>query len=102
MIHQTAIIHPSAKLAENVSVGPYSVIGADVEIGEGTVIESHVVIKGITRIGKGNNHFISLAPLVKIARTRNMPENRHVWKLETITFLENRSPSTEARCKTIA
>lgn len=56
MIHQTAIIHPSAKLAENVSVGPYSLIGADVEIGEGTVIESHVVIKGITTIGK-NNHF---------------------------------------------
>ena len=56
MIHQTAIIHPGAKLAENVSVGPYSVIGDNVEIGEGTVIESHVVIKGITTIGK-NNHF---------------------------------------------
>lgn len=55
MIHQTAIIHPSAKLADNVKVGPYSIIGADVEIGEGTVIESHVVVKGITRIGK-NNH----------------------------------------------
>ena len=56
MIHQTAIIDSRAKLADNVKVGPYSVIGADVEIGEGTVIESHVVIKGITKIGK-NNHF---------------------------------------------
>ena len=56
MIHQTAIIHPGAKLADNVSVGPYSIIGDNVEIGEGTVIESHVVIKGITSIGK-NNHF---------------------------------------------
>ncbi|MCV2885001.1 acyl-ACP--UDP-N-acetylglucosamine O-acyltransferase [Aestuariibacter sp. AA17] len=56
MIHQTAIIHPSAKLADNVKIGPYSIIGADVEIGEGTVIESHVVVKGITKIGK-NNHF---------------------------------------------
>ncbi len=50
-----AIIDPSAKLAENVKVGPWSIIGPDVEIGEGTVIESHVVIKGPTTIGR-NNH----------------------------------------------
>ena len=54
MIHPQAIIDPSAKLAENVSVGPFSVIGPDVEIGEGTVIESHVVINGPTRIGADN------------------------------------------------
>lgn len=57
MIHQTAIVHPDAKLADNVSIGPYSVIGADVEIGEGTVIESHVVVKGPTRIGRNNRFF---------------------------------------------
>lgn len=57
MIHETAIIHPDAKLADDVVVGPFSFIGADVEIGEGTVIESHVVIKGPTRIGKGNHFF---------------------------------------------
>lgn len=56
MIHQTAIIHPSAKLASDVQVGPYTLIGEDVEIDSGTVIESHVVIKRSTRIGK-NNHF---------------------------------------------
>lgn len=54
MIHPQAIIHPSAKLADDVSVGPWSIIGADVEIGEGSVIHSHVVIKGPTRIGKRN------------------------------------------------
>lgn len=53
-IDPRAVIHPQAKLAPGVSVGPFSVIGADVEIGEGTVIESHVVIKGPTRIGKHN------------------------------------------------
>ena len=62
MIHQTAIIDSRAKLADNVKVGPYSVIGADVEIGEGTVIESHVVIKGITTIGK-NNHFFQFGSI---------------------------------------
>ena len=57
MIHETAIIDPRAKLAENVSVGPWTTIGANVEIGEGTIIESHVVIKGPTRIGCDNHIF---------------------------------------------
>jgi len=54
LIHSQAIIDPSAKLADGVTVGPFSVIGADVEIGEGTVIDSHVVINGPTRIGREN------------------------------------------------
>ncbi len=54
MIHESAIIDPSAKLADDVKVGPYTIIGPNVEIGEGTVIHSHVVIKGPTSIGKHN------------------------------------------------
>lgn len=54
MIHSQAIIDPDARLAKDVSVGPFSVIGAGVEIGEGTVIDSHVVINGPTRIGRDN------------------------------------------------
>ena len=54
MIHQTAIIDPKAKLQKNVKVGPYSVIGANVEIDENTEIQSHVSILGNTRIGKNN------------------------------------------------
>lgn len=57
MIHPTAIIDPSARLADNVSVGPYSTIGADVEIAAGTEIASHVVIKGPTKIGRNNRIF---------------------------------------------
>lgn len=54
MIHPAAIIDASARLAQDVTVGPYSVIGPDVEIGTGTEIAAHVVIKGPTRIGPGN------------------------------------------------
>ncbi|RUO80572.1 acyl-[acyl-carrier-protein]--UDP-N-acetylglucosamine O-acyltransferase [Idiomarina tyrosinivorans] len=54
MIHQTAIIDPSAKLGKNVSVGPWTIIGANVEIGDDCDIRSHVVIKGPTVIGKNN------------------------------------------------
>ncbi len=55
MIHPSAIIHPDARLAADVEVGPWTTIGPDVEIGAGSVIASHVVIKGPTRIGKQNH-----------------------------------------------
>ncbi len=55
--HPTAIIHPDARLADDVTVGPYSVIGEHVEIGAGTTIGPHVVIEGHTRIGKNNRIF---------------------------------------------
>lgn len=57
MIHQTAIIDPSAKIAANVQIGPWTVIGPEVEIGEGTWIGPHVVIQGPTKIGKDNKIF---------------------------------------------
>ncbi|MGJ0491374.1 acyl-ACP--UDP-N-acetylglucosamine O-acyltransferase [Methylobacter sp.] len=54
MIDPTAIIDVKAELAEDVTVGPFSVIGPDVKIDSGTVIGPHVVIKGPTSIGKQN------------------------------------------------
>jgi UDP-N-acetylglucosamine acyltransferase len=57
MIHPTAIIQPGARLADNVSVGPYSVIGEHAVIGSGTTISSHVVIEGWTEIGADNRIF---------------------------------------------
>ncbi len=56
-VHPQAIVDASAKLADNVSVGPWSYIGPGVEIGEGTEIMSHVVIKGPTVIGRNNRIF---------------------------------------------
>ena len=57
MIHSTAIIDSSAELADDVSVGPYSVIGPGVQIGAGSTLGSHVVVKGPTRLGKNNRVF---------------------------------------------
>ena len=54
MHHPTAIIDPKAKVDEGVNIGPYSIVGADVELGSGTVIESHVILKGPTIMGKNN------------------------------------------------
>ena len=57
MLHPTAIIHPGARIADDVEVGAYSIIGEHVEIGAGTVIGPHVVINGHTRIGRNNRIF---------------------------------------------
>ena len=57
MIHPTAVIDAGARLAEDVEVGPYSVIGDGVEIGAGTVIGPHVVVMGPTRLGRENRIF---------------------------------------------
>ena len=54
MIHNTAIIDPKAKIASNVNIGAYSVIGPNVEIDENTIVHSHVNISGQTTIGKEN------------------------------------------------
>jgi UDP-N-acetylglucosamine acyltransferase len=54
LIHPSAVIDNSAKIGENVDIGPFSIIGADVVIGNGTTVASHVVINGPTTIGKDN------------------------------------------------
>jgi UDP-N-acetylglucosamine acyltransferase len=61
-IHPSAVVHPGARLAGDVEVGPFCVIGEHVEIGEGSSIGAHVVIDGHTRIGRRNKiwHFSSL------------------------------------------
>ena len=48
-IHPTAIIDPQAQLADDVTVGAYTLIGPNVRIGAGTEIGPHCVIEGTPR-----------------------------------------------------
>ncbi len=57
MIHPTAIIHPGARLAGDIEVGAYTLIGEHVEIGADCRIGPHAVISGHTRIGRNNRIF---------------------------------------------
>ena len=79
MIHQTAIIHPTARIAEGVTIGPWTIIGEQVEIGEGTWIGPHVVIQGYTKIGKHNKIF-------QFSSLGEIPQDRKYQGEET--FLE--------------
>lgn len=57
MIHPTALVDSQAQLADDVEVGPYTIIGPHVQIDSGTSIGSHCVLTGHTRIGKNNRIF---------------------------------------------
>ena len=57
MIHPTSIVDSNSKISENVEIGPYCVIGPEVEIGSGTKLHSHVSIVGKTKIGSNNEIF---------------------------------------------
>lgn len=54
MIHNTALVSPKAKIAQNVEIGPFVIIDDDVEIGEGTKIGPKAHIINGARIGKNN------------------------------------------------
>jgi UDP-N-acetylglucosamine acyltransferase len=53
-IHNTAIIHPKAKIAEDVEIGPFVCIEGPAIIGSGCVIHAHAVLAGNVRLGKNN------------------------------------------------
>ncbi len=56
-IHPTAIVDPGARVAESAEVGPYCIVGADVEIGARTRVMGHVFMEGPLRIGEENVFF---------------------------------------------
>lgn len=56
-IHPTAIVNPGAEIADDVEIGPYTIVGEHVRVGRGTIIGPHVVLKGRTEIGEGNRIF---------------------------------------------
>jgi UDP-N-acetylglucosamine acyltransferase len=68
-VHATAIVDRSAELADDVVIGPYSIVGPDCAIGEGTVIGPHAVICARARIGKRNRIF-QFASIGEIAQDR--------------------------------
>lgn len=56
-IHPTAIVDSHARVAESADIGPYCVIGSDVEIGARTRLLAHVYLEGVTAIGEDNTFY---------------------------------------------
>ena len=53
-IHPTATVSKKSEIASSAIIGPYTVIGDGVSIGENTELKSHVSVMGQTKIGKNN------------------------------------------------
>lgn len=51
-IHPTAVIHPSATVAEDVVIGPYAVVGERAFIDRGTRLGAHAVVEAFTTLGR--------------------------------------------------
>jgi UDP-N-acetylglucosamine acyltransferase len=79
-------VHRSARLASDVEVGAYSVIGEHVEVGEGSTIGSHVVLDGHTRIGRRNTiwHFVSIGAPPQDKKYKGEPTGVEIGDRNTI------------------
>lgn len=56
-VHPTAIVDPQARISESAEIGPYCIIGADVEIGARTRLMANIYLEGPTWIGEDNIFF---------------------------------------------
>src|SRR5579864_2613932 len=54
LIHPTALVAAEAEIADDVAVGPYTIIDGPVRIGAGSVVGPHVHLVGPLTLGTGN------------------------------------------------
>jgi UDP-N-acetylglucosamine acyltransferase len=85
-IHPTAIVEPGAQLGDNVRIDAYSIVRADVRIGEGTTVGPHCVIEGHTTIGRDNRifQFCSLGAVPQDKKYAGEPTRLEIGDRNTI------------------
>lgn len=85
-IHPTAVVSPKARLGFDCFVGPYSIIGDEVELGDGVRLESHCVIDGRTSIGEGTHvfPFVSIGLASQDLKYRGEPSETRIGKRNKI------------------
>ena len=53
-VHPTALVDKTARIADSADIGPYCIVGADVEVGARTVFKAHIFAEGPLTIGEDN------------------------------------------------
>src|SRR6266567_3468925 len=79
-VHSSALVAAGAQLARGVEIGPFSVVGPEIRIGEGTVVGAHVVLAGRTTLGRNNRIF----PFASIG---DIPQDRKYTGAATRTVI---------------
>jgi len=59
-IDPRAVVSPSAKLGNCVRIGAFAIVGDEVELGDGCIVEPHAVVQGPSTFGR-HNHFFSFS-----------------------------------------
>lgn len=80
MIDERAVISPRATLDSSVEVGPFAVIGDDVEIGAGSRVDAHTLVKGPTSIGR-DNHIYPFASIGEDPQDKKYAGEKTVLKI---------------------
>jgi UDP-N-acetylglucosamine acyltransferase len=97
-IHATAIVEPGARIAADVSIGPYSCIGPDVELAGGVSVGAHVVISSRTSIGEGTriSPFVALGQPPQHVNFGNEPSQLVIGRGNVIREHVTMNPGTKA------
>ncbi len=84
-IHPTAVVHPQARIGEGCSIGPFCVLGPDVVLGPENLLHSHVVLDGLTTLGRGNEifPFVSLGFRTQDTKWRGGPTRTEIGDANT-------------------
>lgn len=95
-VHPTAVVDPRAELDGDVEVGPYCTVGADVKIGRGCRIFSHVVLSGRTTLGFGNVifPFASVGTMPQDLKYKGEPSELVIGERNTIREYVSLNPGT--------
>src|SRR5258708_36528803 len=96
-IHPTAMVASEARLADDVEIGPYCVIGEQVSLAEGVSLKSHVVIDGLTTIGERTRifPFASIGFETQDLKYKGEPSSLEIGHANTIGEHVPINPGTE-------
>ncbi|HEX6769132.1 MAG TPA: acyl-ACP--UDP-N-acetylglucosamine O-acyltransferase [Candidatus Binatia bacterium] len=95
-IHPTAVVDPRAQLANDVEIGPYVIVGANVKIDAGTKIQSHAVVDGLTTLGRNNVvfPFATVGTIPQDLKYRGEPSELIIGDNNTIREFASLNPGT--------
>ena len=79
-LHPTALVEAGARIADDVEIGAYSIIGPHVSLGAGTRVGPHAVVTGRTTIGARNRIF-------QFASVGEIPQDRKYGGEPTTTTI---------------
>ncbi|MCB0344549.1 MAG: acyl-ACP--UDP-N-acetylglucosamine O-acyltransferase [Bdellovibrionales bacterium] len=96
-IHPTAIVDSAAKLGTDVEVGPYSIVGPNVQVGDRCIIKAHVVIEGHTTLGEECRiwQFASIGSAPQDLKYNNEPSTLIIGKRNIMREYVTLQPGTK-------